>query len=189
MNYDNETDNEYRLDLGPISQEDIDQEAELLKLLGVPNPSKALIYRRMSRTEAIYDEIPLGAVPLFSDDPLPDPWVTESLVEFAQSNSEQVANIIFDFLSDPSEDKLPEVFAKLSDQGVQLHYLRAPKAKSLAQALHELLVQGDQQLQDLYNFAQAFQPSNRPQAAVRQILRRFESEGKISRQGESIHLL
>jgi len=176
------------LDLTPVDPQDVEQEAELLRLQGI-NPHKGIIWKRLAHKEAIYDEIPSGASLLWSDEPYPDPLVTEELVKWAMGQSEAISEVIFNFLESPSDEGVDEVTQQLKSLGVDLFSREVKKEKSLTQIILELLEKKAYSLVELYEIGRALQPSNRPEAAVRQIMRRLTREDRVKLMGELFMLV
>jgi hypothetical protein len=176
-------------DLIRVSKEDIDQEVALLKLEGKHNVSRAIIYKRLSRSEAIFDEVPMGASLLWQQSPLPDPVVTETLVDWAMHQTEKIAHVIFNFLESPTEDQVDEVIAQLRELGVTLEVAKPTlKEIPLTQIVLDALGSRPHTREELYELARSIQPSNRPEAAIRQMLRRLSRNGVIQMQGELVSL-
>lgn len=175
-------------DLSRVSKDDIEQEAALLRLMG-KTPNKALIYKRLSRQEAIFDEVPVGASLLWDDDPHTDPAVTEALVDWALQQTDAVAGLIFEFLEEPTDEAMAEVLKNLKAQGVEIFQPDTHKEKSLTQVILDLLKTRPHTIQELYDVSRSIQPSNRPEAAVRQILRRLTKHSQISIKGDLVKLI
>jgi hypothetical protein len=165
-----------------VLREDLDQEIELLKLEGVKNPKRSLIYKRMLHKEQIFDEIPEGVIVQTLIDPTPesDPEVIERLVEFALDQEIELQTVILDFLDNPSEQSLQETLQKMSLLGFELFELpEIPKPKTLTQIISETLSKGALTLDELYGLARSLHPSKRPEAAVRTVLRKLLAQGVI----------
>lgn len=166
-------------DLPRVPREDVDQEAELLRLQGI-NPHKGLIYKRMAQGEAVFDDVPMGASLLWSDDPYPDPEVTEQLVHWALQQSEEIAAVVFDFLDNPSDEAVDVTTKQLASLGIDVYKAKKRKPKALTQIILELLERKSYEVEELNEVARSLQPSSRPEAAVRQILRRLQAEKRIT---------
>lgn len=180
----------FNLDLPPVSSDDLEQEAALLRLQGVQNPSKRLIHKRLSRAEGIFSEIPLGSAPLWSEEPVPDRNVTEALVDWALQQSDEISDIVFNFLDHPEDQDLDEVIASLKTLGVEIYSFKRKKQstpRSLTQIIIAELKKHPQTTQALYELARNIQPTRRPEAAVRQILRRLDKSGEVTVSGDLVH--
>jgi hypothetical protein len=178
------------VDLIRVSKEDIDQEVALLKLEGKTNVSRSIIYRRLSRAESIFDEVPVGATLLWQDQPITDPHVTETLVDWAMHQTSSIAEVIFDFLESPTEDQVDAVLEKLHSLGAVLEASKpAPKEIPLTQIVLEALSIRPHYKEELYALARSIQPSQRPEAAIRQMLRRLKRQGVVNVEGDLVFLL
>lgn len=162
-----------------VQSEDIEQEAALLILQG-KTPSRTLIYKRLSRGDAIFDEIPQGSTLLFSDNPVPDENVTRQLVEWALEQEERTQQLIFDFLDDPSDEALPGLLSQLDKQGVQLYSREIKREKSLTQVILDEITKAPRTIEELYELGRQVHVSRRPEAAVRQVLRRLTEQRILS---------
>lgn len=182
----------YNLDLISVSSEDINQEVALLQLKGVAHPNRALIFRRLARAEATFDEIPVGSSLLWSTDPIPEPEVTQQLIDWAFQQSEAVAEMIFDFLDEPTDERVAELVDSLTALGVPLASPASQRQKHKELSLTDLVLQalqrGPQPLDALYQLAHSLQPSKRPEAAIRQIIRRLTRKQLVITTPEGIQL-
>lgn len=167
------------LDLPPVEADDIDQEAALLRLQG-KKPKRSFIAKRLAHREAIFGEVPMGATPLWDQDPIPDPKVTETLIDWAFTQSEAVAAATFDFLDYPTDEGLEELLVFLGNEGIQVFELSVPKERSLTQMVLDTLQAHPTSIDELNRLARQFYPSARPEAAVRQVIRRLSRSGRLS---------
>lgn len=170
------------LDLPAVETDDIEQEMALLRLQG-KNPRKDFVAKRLAHGEAIFDEVPMNATLMWNEDPLPDPNVTEALIDWAFTQSEAVADATFDFLDDPTTEGLNELLVFLGQEKVQVFEMELPRERSLTQLITDHL---PTTLEDLNGLARSLYPSARPEAAVRQVLRRLNRTGQITITNEYI---
>lgn len=177
------------LDLPPVLRDDVDQEVALLKLQG-KTPRRSFIARRMSHQPAIFgDDVPVGATPLWAGEPLPDPAVTDQLIDWAFTQSEAIASATFDFLEYPTDEGLEELLVVLQGEGFELFTMKAPKERSLTQTVLSLLRSGPLPVEELYRVIRETYSSARPEAAVRQVLRRLSRAGTITLEADIVTLL
>ena len=176
-------------DLSVVERQDIDQEVALLKLQGVEHPNRSLIYKRLARQEfASFDEMPesMSFSPVFDSGPETDPFVIERLVNWAMEQEDDIATIVFEFLDEPSEDSLQDAMTRLTDAGISLEEVQPTKEKTLTEFLLDRLFHNDFTVDELYSLARTEYISRRPEAAVRQFIRRLSAAGRIIQHGETI---
>lgn len=171
--------------LTPVTdEEDISQEAAILQWQGkVPN--RKILRQRAARFEALlFDfstDVP-GAEPFqWSDSPVADQETLQALTSFALSQSGTLQSIIFNFLEDPTEANLESALKLLQTAGVIRTDKEkpAPKPISLAEALLRYITEKDRTMSELYDFSRSFITSRRPEAAVRQTVRRLLKKNLI----------
>lgn len=183
---------EYDLLIPAVLEEDINQEAELLRLSG-KTPSKKLLRLKASvfREVLFADQLPGSATPLFEGVLIPPQGVIEQIVEWAVIQSEEVQSMIYRFLEEPSEEGLAEILSELRLQGVLLPPMDSkPPGKPMpfSQLLLYLLDKnGPMTLDQIYTLAREHMLSRRPEAAVRQLLRRYISEGKVEKVNDDLY--
>lgn len=172
------------LTIAPLSEEDIEQEFLLRKFLEKP-VSKSILRRKASRERELLfpSEYWEEGVPIF---PLqPQAIVHEEtyhrLVLWASSESDTVFALIVDFLQSPSEENLHKTIGLLELEGVPLYPLgddeqvkEIPFSKLLLSVLDTPRTK-----EELYEFGRRQLVTKRPEATVRQLLRRFLRSGFI----------
>ncbi len=163
----------------PILKDDVDQEMELLRLEGkVPN--RSIILKKMLRYDALLYDFSNPAID--SCDVL---WpgnsesqanleAIEILVDWALTQSDQISKLIFDFLSD--DITIDDVMKELKDHRI----VRSTKTSeyqprtTLTEVILNHLDEHEMSIYSLYDLGRNFlHNSRRPEAAVRQILRRL----------------
>ncbi len=164
-----------QLDLPGIDHQDVLQEAELLRLQG-KIPNLRIIRKRLSRGVLLYDLPPEDAQP-FEESPY-DPEVTEALIDWALQQTEKIQERIFLFLEEPTHEAVPSLLIFLRRQNIPLNLIDTAPTGSLSKLLMRTLHE-PQYLDDLYELARRSHVSERPEAAVRQFIRRAQKEGKI----------
>lgn len=171
----------------PVADEDLAQEAALLRLCG-KTPSLSILRRRAQRYEALLfaDELPAHATEMdWGSDPIPSMQTLEQLTGWALHQSAQVAEMVFNFLEQPTDHTLTEVLKELRDQGVVQPADPSPQPTgngSLTEAILNLLRHRPHSQDELYSFARDSIISKRPEAAVRQILRRLIRAGQVTKE-------
>lgn len=159
-----------------LDPEDLKQEAELLRLQGI-TPRMSLLRKRMLHQEETFDEVPFGSSSLW-EEPGYDQSVTEKLVTWALSQSLDIADRILLFLEQPEEQELPSLFRFLRKAGVTLHESK-PTTQSSSQILLSALKVRPHDPDELVQIVRSLNPSKRPEALVRQFLRRYQKSGII----------
>lgn len=163
------------LDLPGIDHQDVLQEAELLRLQG-KIPNLRIIRKRLSRGVLIYDQPPEDAQP-FQESSY-DPEVTDALIDWALQQTEKIQERIFLFLEEPKHEAVPSLLIFLRRQNIPLNLVDSAPTGSLSKLLMRTL-QKPQTLETLYEIARSSHTAERPEAAVRQFIRRAKKEGKI----------
>lgn len=164
------------LTVPPLYRDDILQEAELLKLEG-KTPSLRLLRKRAEAYEALLfaDYLPSGATEIIWEGPqLPDFEVVEAIVNWAMEQAEATREKVLTFLEDPTEEGLKTLLPQ-----IQLQAPQKIKGGSLAQAILRLLSTRPHTKQELYEYARSEHQAKRPEATIRQLVRRLTREGKI----------
>lgn len=156
--------------------DDLKQEAALLRLQG-KTPNMGLLKKRMAHEMDTFDEMPMGASLIF-DEPEYDFSVTEQLVSWALDQSLEIADHVFEFLEDPSDEDLPPLLNFLKKAGVQIHQVKK-QTQSSAQVLINALKVRPHDPGELVQIIQSINPSKRPEALVRQFIRRYQRSGQI----------
>lgn len=168
-----------------LDPDDVNQEAALLRLQG-KNPRLSLLRKRMSHEEDTFDEVPFGSAPLW-EDPGYDQSVTDQLVEWALSQSLDIADRIFEFLEQPSDEDLPPLFKYLVRSGITLHQPKS-SAQSSAQILLSALRVRPHDPGELAQIIRSLYPSKRPEALVRQFLRRYQKSGILRVEEDKVYM-
>lgn len=172
--------------LPEVDLEDLKQESELLKLQG-KQVRLEILRRRASRHEALLFStwVPSTARALFSGTDSrspeeilypPEPPYIERIIQWTQGLSEDFQKRITEFLENPDEEQLQSLLNELSSLGLLISLQEEEESPStlaswilrtLAKAGHEGIL-----LTSLYEAARTIHLSRRPEAAVRQWLRR-----------------
>ena len=174
-----------------VDKQDIDQEMALAKLEGVENPSRWLIYKRLSRQAK--------EISLISDEALnaldpPKAFETEGtyVIEFSvieklsswlRRQPSELQELVWDYLMNAEKPaKLKKVLGYLKTSG-QLKSIQAiepiPKRRiTYADMIWNSLPSTVEQLVEQLEI-----PSKRPAATVRQALRRFRDSGLVEFDG------
>lgn len=180
-----------------VDHEDVEQEYQLLMLeyqnnplQGTDTPSRDIIRKRLQgrMSESLVGEIPIHATALdpgAGDEMERRVEAAAQLVEWSFSQPEEAQNIIIAFLEDPTEHMLTITINRLVKKG----YIEQPEepsddrpTASLADLLRRQIEQaGTITLQELYELARVQHVSKRPNAAVRQTVRRFERQKLVTR--------
>jgi hypothetical protein len=168
-----------------LDPEDVKQEAALLRLQG-KNPKLSLLRKRMDHQEGTFDEVPFGASSLW-EDPGYDQSVTDRLVEWALSQSLDIADRIFEFLEAPSDEDLPPLFKYLVRSGITLYQPKS-STQSSAQILLSALRVRPHDPDELVQIIRSLYPSKRPEALVRQFLRRYQKSGILRVVEDKVYL-
>lgn len=182
-----------------VSAEDVEQEYQLLMLeyqnnplRGTETPSRDIIRKRLQgrMSESLVGEVPIHAQAIDmggGDETQRRVEASIKLVEWSFSQEKEAQNIIIAFLEDPSEHMLTITINRLVRLGYIDTVTYTPEAPaSLADLLRRQLEQnGIMAFADLYEIARNQHVSKRPNAAVRQTLRRFESQGLLVRDLEN----
>lgn len=168
-----------------VPEDDILQELELLKLQGIPKASRYIVERKLKyqNREYFFDdhsllniEGPAFAPPTFSAE------VYDRLVDWALSQSPEIARLILEFLDEPSEEYLKQVLKILKkSELLAIDYETPSQSITLTQKILDFIEeQAVIVIEDLYEMARIFlYDSRRPEAAVRQVIRRLTTQGQI----------
>lgn len=160
-------------------EEDLQQEAALLRLEGI-KPSMTLLRKKAKiYTEYLFSgDVPL-ATPLFRS-PTPPLDVIEALILWASQQDPEVNRLIINFLDDPGEEVLNQTLKELSRRGLLAKSTMPTTCEmSLSKLIFEFL-ETPREIEEIYEFVRSIgHVSKRPEAAVRQILRRFVQKGDV----------
>ena len=177
---------------GSIDPRDVEQEASLLLLAG-KTPHRGLIAKRMKREAGLLfstdDDWSSGLSPVaYHDYNPPKPYLetVDTLVHWALDQEEDIQEVMWNFLTEPSEEALKVTLKELSTRGVHLHQpKKSPRVKgSYSTILMKYLseqkkITKDQAIELAYQYGFS-KTSARPEALVRQTLRNFLRAGKIT---------
>jgi len=159
----------YTLQIPIICEDDVRQEAELLRLQG-KNPSARLIRMRlegqMTNEQVFSGDLGAEASPVFLPSPVASHATISALVQWACDQGDAIQEQILTFLDDPSEESLGQTLRALGYSEERTHE-RPTLSSALRRALHAAPCSKD----DLYALARSVHQSKRPEAAVRQFLR------------------
>ena len=150
-----------------------------IKVIGGENVTDAIKSLIVEQQPAEHGEH-MSVSPLYNA-PEVDHQVMEQLVEWALEQEDHIQTIIFDFLDSPDDESLEETMSKLSDEGIEMHEVSAPRDRTLTDFI---LAHLPLNLDQLYELARANYASQRPEAAVRTILRKLVRNGKIQLNGD-----
>ena len=177
------------LTFGEIDPRDLDQESELLKLLG-KQAHRGLLLRKAERESnhlLFGDEVPDLAEPMgWTQSPIPDLEQLQEIVDWAINQGEEIAQRVFTFLDDPDPASLKALLAHLKEQGVLTEEKTPSENTPNSLAALVLRSAGSQKgdkvgvtKEELYQLARDMHIARRPEAAIRQLLRRLLKEGKL----------
>lgn len=160
---------------GP-SSEDLEQEILIAKWEG------RVKYRppytaKFGRELGYGQRAPDNASPFFPPHEY-NPEAVETLLEWMFDQSDQIQVAVLAYLSDPSERRFKTVL-RLIDRATE--EVRPRQSNTLVDLVVRVL---PATLEDLYKMARREHQAKRPEAAVRQLLRRLTAEGRIVKKGE-----
>lgn len=167
-----------------VDRDDINQEAALLELQGI-KPSRRLLALRMRERELTFSgDIDCQPLPTLAPG-LPDPEVIEALIDWTLDQVDEVQAQMFEFLEDPEER-----FEETAEFLLRIHLIQPlatpAKAASNADLFRNALPAAKE---DLYTLARLhLTTTRRPEATVRQWLRRSLEAGLVEVDGDLIRL-
>ena len=153
------------LQLPTVDAGDIEQEAALLRLQGI-TPSKLILRKRLQPTELTFSGDLIDASPLNFARVIPSQETLESIIDWARPQAAPVQDLIWQFLEDP-EANLESTLKKL-----KLTPAKASSSTPLATILMNALPATKEDLSQLV--AQVSPTTKRPEATVRQFIRRHQ---------------
>jgi hypothetical protein len=158
-----------------VDKEDVEQEAHLLRLQGI-EPNRRIIRMKLSQGEPTFSGDPGALATPIATTRIPPTVVIEMLLSWAlQHRDELVTFQVLDFLDEPDEVKLDLLVRQLKGEKE-----KPVKERSLSEALYAFILQSPgRNIEDIYEFARTIHQSKRPEAAVRQFLRRAVREGRV----------
>lgn len=162
-------------------REDVEQEMALQRLLGKEpkRPPRSVVYGR----EMSYGLITPDGVPPLDTGSSVNMEALETLMEWLQTQSDQIQVAVLAFLADPENTRRWKTVARLINI-VEIPQ-PSPEEKRRSQSLVGLILRVlPANIDDLYQMARQQHPSRRPEAAVRQILRRLTREQKVVKRGD-----
>lgn len=180
-----------------IEKEDVEQEYAILawKFRGTDKvPSRKLIYWRMkskAREYLYWDEVPVGSsyINPVDEELTPSVEVIEALVAWASKQELRIRDKVLEFLDNPSDSDLHHLLTLLRQAGLLAADFspqgepKAPRSIGSRKGTLVQLVLKALELPttkaDLYNMARQLVHSRRPEAALRQTLRRLLEEKLI----------
>lgn len=182
-----------------ISKDDIDQEIELLKLeTGIERVSRSIIIKKLRKQErAVLSsfDMEIDFTPLWQESSftVAQLQAIEQILDWASHQNDLIQAEVFRFLDEPSHDNLREIINLLVDNGIinRTSRRRAVKVKqqhrrsfSLTQLIIKALKTRSYMIDDLYELARQNSSAERPEAAVRQTLRRLVRKGYVIQTGD-----
>lgn len=164
-----------------VEREDINQEAELLRLSGI-TPNKRIIRARLAgqSRELLCNFAPEEATPLgyLTQRPIPPTEVFEQLIDWTLAQTEDIQAALFNFFEDP-EENIDQTLQFLQDAAIiDRISLDTPKTTSLAEIMRAALPATKESLSTLIR--QVSPTTERPEATVRQFLRRGTQHGTLA---------
>lgn len=174
-------DNPFILQAPTVDKDDIDQEMELLKLQGVRVSRRIVTLRLSQNAEATFQGDPGSIASPITTRSLPPHEVVNQLIEWAIEQSAEVSRAVLDFLAEPDDDQLDDLVARLKKSGA-IARKSPPKAKNgmLSQVLFTYISEKARTREELYAYARTLHQAERPEAAVRQYLRRAVREETLT---------
>jgi hypothetical protein len=180
-----------------IDPQDIEQEAELLRLEG-KTPNKSIIKKRLQgdNPDLTYDftEELNGSKPNWRTYN-PDPDAIKQLAKWALRQSDEIRDEIFEFIDNPTDKRVDEIIKKLidlsilSEAALEEHRSTLRHKGSIADMLlRELSATGPRTEEELYSLEATIQ-SKRPRAAIRQTLRRLVKTEKVKLENDTYRII
>lgn len=178
MNYDYQDEasgSDERLIYPRIDSEDVKQECDLRQWQGL-RTSQRVVERRMAAQTGM---VPLymgesGSSP-WGEEEVPSPAVVTRLMDWALTQTTEVQALIWQFLDSPSRRLQPTIVA-LREQGIIQERPRTDRHVSLGSLLLRSL---PATFEELVEVVQSNHSAKRPQATVRQFIRRSTRTGMI----------
>lgn len=177
------------LQFAVVDEDDVRQEAELLRLLGkVPN--KRIIRSRLQgqQRSLLSGELPEESIPIgfLTQTPTPSDETIEALVDWALTQVAPVQEAFFTFLEDPETHLLETLQLLRKYEVLQSQNVQPTKSVSLSSIFTSALPATKEQL---YELARSIQDrTERPEATVRQWLRRNLRNGLLEQDGEGRYI-
>lgn len=178
-----------------VDQDDIDQEAAIFEWTTGRRANRRLIANKLQNDEpaAVFSGDPTSvAVPVPTGVNIPNPRVIEQIVTWSLEQSDLIRKAIFEFLEEPTDDNLSNTLTFLIDQGIieAVATGEKPKKVGFIDALVRLMKTERRPYTsgELYAWARTIHSAKRPEATVRQALRRLISDGKVVKTNDSYQL-
>lgn len=162
--------------MSPVLREDVNQEAELLKLQGI-TPNRRILALRMQQRELTFSGPLEDARPIPQLGPSqPTEDVLEALVDWTLEQISEVQAQMFEFLENP-DDLFDETISLLRGFELITGSQKPPKELAFADILRSNL---PATRQELYRMGRELLPTTRrPEATVRQWIRRMLRDDSI----------
>lgn len=171
-------DNPFVLQAAEVDREDIDQEIALLELQGITVNRRIVRMRMMQRTEALFQGEPGLIVQPMNVRSLPSDETIDQLLEWAIEQSREVTKLVLDFLAEPDDNTLEDVVKQLAAHGLIQGSTKAPKG-NLTETMLAYIAEKPRTKEDLYAYARTMHNTKRPEATVRQFLRRTTRNNQL----------
>jgi hypothetical protein len=172
-------DNPFVLQSATVDQDDIDQEIALLELQGITVNRRIVRMRMMQRTEGLFQGEPgLIAQPMEVRS-LPSDETVDDLLDWAIEQSAEITRLVLDFLAEPDDDRLENVVQQLSAAGLIKGSTKGPRGNLTETMLH-YIAEKPRSKEDLYAYARTMHNTRRPEATVRQFLRRAVRSNQLA---------
>ena len=173
-----ETDDDKPILLSPgVDPADIEQEYQILLWQG-KKPSRKLLYLKAKRYEAsLFDfttDLSYAQAIDWAETPVPSAEAFEQITTWALSQSETIQAMVFSFLEDPTDTGLHQILKTTGLKPAE----KLPAEQSLTDKILEFC-QDNRSIAEIYELGRNLLTSKRPEAAVRQALRRLIKSGKI----------
>lgn len=160
-----------------VESADIDQEVALLQLQGIKVSRRIVRLRLAQDTQLVFQGDPGSIAQPIDVRQLPPREVIERLIEWAIEQSNELSREVLDFLAEPDEDRLTSIIKKLPPPA------ETPEKRNPGTLSHTLtlyLEKAPRTKEELYSYTRTLHQAARPEAAVRQYLRRAERAGELS---------
>lgn len=171
-------DNPFVLQASVVEKEDVDQEMALLKLQGITASRHIVMMKLMQKSEALFQGDP-GAIaqPIISRT-LPPSEVVQMLINWAVHQNQEISRAVLDFLEEPNDDELETLVSLLQSAGLARKVKPSSNGR-LSDTLTAYLLKKPSTKEELYEYTRTIHQATRPEAAVRQYLRRAVSNGLL----------
>lgn len=169
-----------------VDREDVEQEAQIWEFTHPGKRARRSLVRKAleSREPAATfqgDPTRIGR-PLWDNTPeIPNPAAIARIREWAQGKSVLLQQAIEDYLREDTDEKLETIKKLLIREGVkQDRNHTAPRMVTFHSGLMRILSDGKpHNMTELYAWARSFHQARRPEATLRQALRRLKTKGLV----------